>query len=223
MDWYLHEVPNTLCDVVWPHSDIHDIVHPTSTSWEAATHVMLHHLIVKYTMCSMLLSISPKNSDQSRHHALHGIKRFNFRVASCMPSCLKFYSFYGLFHHLANISQFYSATFVCPFVSYLWPAGHTSIFILCYFTIQSLYIDRRNQIITTPQNCPDFISGTCLTLYFVCATFYTITLCCLSPTCHLLCSASLCLVTPHHPPLCQVEFFQEFSLYIYSLVFHFIS
>ena len=54
--------------------------------------------------------------------------------------------------HLTQVLQFYSATLVHLFVSYLWPIGSVPIFILRDFTIKSLYIERENQTITTPQN-----------------------------------------------------------------------
>ena len=132
-------------NVIWPYSDIHDSVHPIQHP-EKPRHVLFSTtsclaLWAKIYMSSVTLpNIGLRSLDQTQHRALLYMVLSGSTLewrAPCVPSCLKFYLFYGLFLHLAHVSQFYLVIFVCGFVSYLWPISCASIFILHYFTIKS--------------------------------------------------------------------------------------
>jgi hypothetical protein len=68
----------------------------------------------------------------------------------CTLPFLKFYLFYGLFLHLTDVSKFYSAISVYPFVSYLRPTGCTSSFILHSSTIKT-HVHRKPRTENPPQ------------------------------------------------------------------------
>jgi hypothetical protein len=75
-----------------------------------------------------------------------------------------------------NVLQFYSAISIYPFVSYLQPTSHASIFILCSFTIKPPVHKKHQRMITRPQKlsldfaCPLSLRHTfmqlCLTLHY---------------------------------------------------------
>ena len=99
----------------------------------------------------MVLKVSPKNLDQSQHYTLLYIVLSGSTLewhVPCVPSCLKFTYVTTFSLHLTHVLQFYSTTLVYFFVSYLWPIGSVSIFILCDFTTK-IPVHRESN----PDNC----------------------------------------------------------------------
>ena len=156
-----HKAPNTsaisrnltltLCDLT---VTLHDLIltsatlrNLTLTLQDAATHVMLHHLMLSIAGWGMPCAMPHYKplawrlrSVATSHITVYGIRGLTLKWhAPCMPSCHKIYLFYRLFLHLADVSwsQFYLAISVYPYVAYLQPTGHNSIFILHSSTIKS--------------------------------------------------------------------------------------
>ena len=70
----------------------------------------------------------------------------------CVPSCLKIYLCYGIFP-LLNSSFTILFSYFCSSLCFLSaPNRQHSHFSLHDFTIKSLYLERKNQTIVTPQN-----------------------------------------------------------------------
>ena len=70
----------------------------------------------------------------------------------CVPSCLKIYLCHGFFP-LLNSSFTILCSYFCSSLCFLSaPNRQCSPFSLCDFTIKSLYLERKNQTIITPQN-----------------------------------------------------------------------
>ena len=82
----------------------------------------------------------------------------------CTPSCLKIYLCHGFFFPSLNSSFTILCSYFCSSLCFLSaPNRQRSHFSLRNFTIKSLYLERKNQTIITPQNSSQkFVS----TLYF---------------------------------------------------------
>ena len=102
---------------------LHDMIQASGTARTLFQHPEKLWHVPRPAMCSVTLpKDSPRNLDQPRCHALPYIvsrgSTLEWRVP-CAPSCLKFYLSYKLSLRLTHVLQFYSATFVYCFVSYL--------------------------------------------------------------------------------------------------------
>ena len=143
-----------------------------------------------------------------------------------MPSCLKIYLCYG-FLPLLNSSFTILFSYLCSSLCFLSaPNQQCSHFSLHNFTIKSLYLERKNQTIITPQNLSQkFIS----TLYFTHTTLKyhrSLPLFTRSPLAHIFATRlaahftarvasclAACSLSPYH-----IEFFIEFFLYFILLI-----
>ena len=161
------------------------------------------------------------------HMAIYGIKRFNFRVACpCAPSCLKIYLCYRFFP-LLNSSFTILFSYFCSSLCFLSvPNQQRSHFSLHDFTIKSLYLERKNQTIITPQNSSQkFVS----TSYFAHMTskycrssplFAHSRLACIFAAC-LAAHFAACVASRHTARSLSpyhIEFFIEFFLYFILLI-----
>jgi hypothetical protein len=165
------------------------------------------------------------------------------------PPFLKFYLFYRLFLHLANVSQFYSAISISPFVSYsnLRLTGCTSSFILRSPTIKT-HVHRQPNITSLPLRTAQtslqkthpklrillarlrilshFIAFHTLSPFALCCLLHFVTFCTLSP--FTLCRTASCPIARHcSSPLliasCHVKldsFGNPLYIYIFSLISH---